>query len=141
MRLILILLLLFGGGGYYMGPVVGYYGGSGVSLLVIIVLFLLFGRGRRRLWSSLCHVWDKHTAEFNLKSEKGTRPRSGRGIRLIRDFRRSEMTIPILVYTVMEGDLYKTTSFDAGADDFILKQIPLSDFSSCLGDLTVKREE
>jgi len=79
--------------------------------------------------------------EFNLTSDCDAHPRTGGGIRLIRDLRKSGTTIPILVYTVMEGEAYETASVDAGADDFILKQIPIDDFFSRLGDHTIRREE
>jgi hypothetical protein len=32
----------------------------------------------------------------------------------------------------MEGETYKTASLETGADEFILKQIPISDFFSRL---------
>jgi DNA-binding response OmpR family regulator len=70
--------------------------------------------------------------EFNLRSEDAAHPRAGGGIRLIRDLRKSGTTIQILVYTVMEGGTYETASLDAGADHFIPKQVPISDFFSRL---------
>jgi DNA-binding response OmpR family regulator len=76
--------------------------------------------------------FDVILVEFNLTSECGANPRTGGGIRLIRDLRDSGITIPILVYTVMEGETYETASLDAGADDFILKKSPISDFFSRL---------
>ncbi len=76
--------------------------------------------------------FDAILVEFNLTSERGADPRTGGGIRLIRDLRKSGTTTPILVYTVMEGEAYETASIDAGADDFILKQMPISDFFSRL---------
>lgn len=78
--------------------------------------------------------FDAILVEFNLTSECGTHPRTGGGIRLIRDLRKSGTTIPILVYTAMEGETYETASLDAGADGFILKQIPISEFFSRLGE-------
>jgi DNA-binding response OmpR family regulator len=84
--------------------------------------------------------FDAILVEFNLTSECGAHPRTGGGIRLIRDLRKSGTTIPILVYTVMDGDLYETTSLDAGADDFILKKTPISDFFSRLLGHVTKRE-
>jgi DNA-binding response OmpR family regulator len=76
--------------------------------------------------------FDAILVEFNLTSELGAHPRTGGGIRLIRDFRKSGTLTPILMYTVMEGETYKSASLDAGADDFILKQIPISHFFSRL---------
>jgi len=84
--------------------------------------------------------FDAILVEFNLTSESGASPRTGGGIRLIRDLRDSGTTIPILVYTVMEGKTYKAASLDAGADDFILKQIPISDFLSRLREHIMLRE-
>jgi DNA-binding response OmpR family regulator len=78
--------------------------------------------------------------EFNLSSENAAHPRTGGGIRLIRDLRKSGTTIPILVYTVMEGETYETAALDAGANDFILKQIPVSDFFSRLHEHVMMRE-
>ena len=69
--------------------------------------------------------FDAILVEFNLTTECGTHPRTGGGIRLIRDLRTSGTTIPILVYTVMEGETYEATSLGAGADDFILKTTPI----------------
>lgn len=71
--------------------------------------------------------FDMVLVEFNVRSECGTYPRTAGGIRLIRGIRKSGTTVPILVYTVMEGDTYRTASFNAGSDDFISKQIPISD--------------
>jgi DNA-binding response OmpR family regulator len=71
--------------------------------------------------------FDAVLVEFNLRSGCDAYPRTGGGIRLIRDVRDSGMTIPILVYTVMGGETYRAASLGAGADDFILKQIPISD--------------
>jgi DNA-binding response OmpR family regulator len=76
--------------------------------------------------------FDAILVEFNLRSECSDHPRTGGGIRLIRDLRESGTRIPILVYTAMEGETYKTASLDASADDFISKQIPISDFFSRL---------
>jgi len=77
--------------------------------------------------------------EFNLRSENAAHPRTGGGIRLILDLRESGTTIPILVYTVMEGDTYETASLDAGADDFILKKTPISGFFSRLHEHIMMR--
>jgi DNA-binding response OmpR family regulator len=71
--------------------------------------------------------FDMVLVEFNVRSECGTYPRTAGGFRLIRGIRKSGTTVPILVYTVMEGDTYRTASFNAGSDDFISKQIPISD--------------
>jgi CheY-like chemotaxis protein len=41
--------------------------------------------------------------EFNLKSEDPAQSRTGNGIRLIRQFRAVESSVPILMYTVIGG--------------------------------------
>ena len=76
--------------------------------------------------------FDAILVEFNLTSEWGAHPRTGGGVRLIRDLRKSGKRIPILVYTAMEGETYQAASLDAGADDYILKRSPISDFFSRL---------
>jgi DNA-binding response OmpR family regulator len=48
------------------------------------------------------------------------------GTGLIRELRAAGVTSPILVYTVLEGELYETASLDAGADDYIVKKAPIS---------------
>jgi DNA-binding response OmpR family regulator len=83
--------------------------------------------------------FDAILVEFNLTSDCRAYPRTGGGIRLIRDLRDSGTTIPILVYTVMEGESYETASLDAGADDFIPKQLPISDFFSRLREQIMMR--
>lgn len=65
--------------------------------------------------------FDAVLLEFNIRSERSARPRSGSGLKLIRRLRKFQRGTPIFMYTVMEGDLYETASFDADADDFIVK--------------------
>jgi DNA-binding response OmpR family regulator len=48
------------------------------------------------------------------------------GTGLIRELRAARVTTPILVHTVLEGELYETASLDAGADDYIVKKAPVS---------------
>jgi DNA-binding response OmpR family regulator len=48
------------------------------------------------------------------------------GTGLIRELRAARVTTPILVHTVLEGELYETASLDAGADDYIVKKAPIS---------------
>ena len=48
------------------------------------------------------------------------------GTGLIRELRAVRITSPILVHTVLEGELYETASLDAGADDYIVKKAPIS---------------
>ena len=72
--------------------------------------------------------------EFYLGSENATYPRTGGGIRLISELRKSGIRIPILMYFAMEGQTYETASLDAGADHFALKKTPISEFFSSLGE-------
>jgi DNA-binding response OmpR family regulator len=76
--------------------------------------------------------FDAIVVEFNLKSEDPAQPRTGNGIRLVRQLRALDISVPILMYTVMEGEFYQTTSLDAGADEFILKTGSFSSFLSRL---------
>jgi DNA-binding response OmpR family regulator len=48
------------------------------------------------------------------------------GTGLIRELRAARIMSPILVHTVLEGELYETASLDAGADDYIVKKAPIS---------------
>ena len=48
------------------------------------------------------------------------------GTGLIRELRAARTGSPILVHTVLEGELYETASLDAGADDYIVKKAPIS---------------
>lgn len=59
--------------------------------------------------------------EFNLRSECAANPRAGAGPELLHQLRARGMKIPILIVTAMEGALYERASFEAGADDFIVK--------------------
>jgi DNA-binding response OmpR family regulator len=65
--------------------------------------------------------FDAILVEFNLRSERRTHPRAGKGIDLVRQMRAFNVAVPILMLTAMEGEWYETASFNAGADDFILK--------------------
>jgi DNA-binding response OmpR family regulator len=59
-------------------------------------------------------------------------PRAGKGINLVRQMRALNVAVPILVFTAMEGELYETASFDAGADDLITKTEGFPSFLSRL---------
>jgi DNA-binding response OmpR family regulator len=63
-------------------------------------------------------------------SKSGSASWGGTG--LIRELRATGIRSPILVYTLLEGDLYETASFDAGADDYIVKKAPISTLLSRL---------
>jgi len=76
--------------------------------------------------------FDAIVVEFNLRSEDASQPRTGNGIRLVRQLRAMETTVPILMYTAMEGELYQTNSLDAGVDEFISKTKSFSSFPSRL---------
>jgi len=65
--------------------------------------------------------FDTILVEFNLRSERSAHPRTGNGLKVIRQLRALEAKAPILMFTAMKGELYETASRDAGPDDFILK--------------------
>ena len=86
--------------------------------------------------------FDAILVEFDLKSECGARPRTGGGIRLIRDLRKSGITIPILAYTVMEGEMYERIALRAGADKVVLKAAEISGlFSGLLTHVEQNQDE
>lgn len=61
-------------------------------------------------------------SEFNLRSEQKNRACSGAALETIRQIRaRNEQTF-ILVFTSLEGELYRNASLAAGADEFLLKK-------------------
>jgi DNA-binding response OmpR family regulator len=76
--------------------------------------------------------FDAILVEFNLRSERSAHPRAGNGLRLIQKLRTAQFIVPILIFTVMEGDLYKRASLDAGADGFILKATSIPSMVSSL---------
>jgi DNA-binding response OmpR family regulator len=65
--------------------------------------------------------FDAILVEFNVRSERGAHPRSGNGLKMIRQLRALETPAPVLIFTAMEGEFYETASLDAGADDFLPK--------------------
>jgi DNA-binding response OmpR family regulator len=65
--------------------------------------------------------FDAILVEFNVRSERGAHPRSGNGLKVIRQLRALEVAAPVLMFTAMKGEPYETASLDAGADDFIPK--------------------
>src|SRR5258708_19580458 len=48
------------------------------------------------------------------------------GTGLIRELRAARIRSPLLVYTVLEGELYESPSLDAGPDDYIVNKPPIS---------------
>jgi len=70
--------------------------------------------------------FDAILVEFNIRSEKRAHLRAGNGLKLIQKLRTAKVGIPILIFTAMEGDLYKRASVRAGADGFILKTTSVS---------------
>ena len=85
--------------------------------------------------------FDAILVEFNLKSERAAHPRAGRGVQLVRQIRALGVNSPLLMLTVMEGELYETASLDAGADDFILKTTSIPSLLSRLRVHIRRREE
>jgi DNA-binding response OmpR family regulator len=76
--------------------------------------------------------FDTILVEFNLRSAGSEHPRTGNGLKVIRQLRALEVTAPVLMFTAMEGELYETASLDAGADDFILKTTSITSLVSRL---------
>jgi two-component system OmpR family response regulator len=73
--------------------------------------------------------FDLILVEFNIRSERAKTPRAGNGLALVRQLRKAQVSVPIVMFTAMEGELYKQASLDAGADDFILKTSPITTWS------------
>jgi DNA-binding response OmpR family regulator len=71
--------------------------------------------------------FDVILVEFNIRSERAKAPRAGNGLVVVRQLRKAQVAVPILMFTAMEGELYKQASLEAGADDFILKTSPITD--------------
>jgi DNA-binding response OmpR family regulator len=73
----------------------------------------------------------RSNGESGLEISKSDKE-SWSGTGLIRELRATGITSPILVHTVLEGELYETASLDAGADDYIVKKAPVSTLLSRL---------
>lgn len=69
--------------------------------------------------------YDAILVEFNLRSGRRLHPRTGNGLRLVRQLRALDIVAPVLMFTAMEGKFYETASFNAGADDFVPKTISI----------------
>jgi DNA-binding response OmpR family regulator len=102
---------------------------------------------KARLWVDKTE-FDLILMEFNLQAsplsgDPGASPpfsACGHGTALIREFRASRVMTPIVVYTVLEEDLYETAALDAGADDFVVKGPSISVFLSRLHAHIRRRE-
>jgi DNA-binding response OmpR family regulator len=66
------------------------------------------------------HDYDLIQVDLNLRDTDGVLDPSV-GIGMVMELRARNVKTPIMVYTVLAGDLYETASFNAGADDFVLK--------------------
>ena len=67
-----------------------------------------------------CH-FDLIILDLNLKEEREGSPNPAHGTELVRRFRAAGIDVPILVHSVMSSEFHKTTSLDAGADEYIIK--------------------
>jgi DNA-binding response OmpR family regulator len=85
--------------------------------------------------------FDAILVEFNLRSERRAHPRTGNGLQLVRQLRASNVNTPVLMFTAMEGELYEVASFNAGADDFILKTTSTPSLVSRLRTHIRKRQQ
>jgi DNA-binding response OmpR family regulator len=85
-------------------------------------------------------TFDAILLEFNLKSERSTNARAGNGLQLLRQLHASHITVPVLMFTAIEGEPYKAASLDAGADDFVPKTSGILSLVSRLRAHLHKRE-
>lgn len=65
--------------------------------------------------------FDAILVDFDLRSETSAHPNLGNGTGLVIQLRALGVAVPILMFTVLEGEFYETSSLNAGADDYILK--------------------
>lgn len=65
--------------------------------------------------------YDLILVDFDLRT-KGKSPQSASGHGLVHALRTAGVTLPILMYTALEGDWYELASLHAGADGYILKK-------------------
>lgn len=65
--------------------------------------------------------FDAILLEFNLRSRRRAHPTTGNGVKLVRQLRALHVAVPILMFTAMAGEPYKSASLEAGADEFIPK--------------------
>ena len=65
--------------------------------------------------------FDAILLEFNLRLGRRAHPTTGNGVKLVRQFRAMHVAVPILMFTAMAGEPYKSASLEAGADEFIPK--------------------
>jgi DNA-binding response OmpR family regulator len=86
--------------------------------------------------SGLCRAetarFDAILVEFNVRSEGGAHPRSGNGLKVIRQLRVLGIPAPVLMFTAMEGEFYEGASLDAGADNFLPKTASIPSITSRL---------
>jgi DNA-binding response OmpR family regulator len=85
--------------------------------------------------------FDAILVEFNVRSERGAHPRSGNGLKVVRQLRALGIPAPVLMFTAMEGEFYETASLDAGADDFLLKTASIPSLVSRLRAQIRRREQ
>jgi DNA-binding response OmpR family regulator len=76
--------------------------------------------------------FDAVVVEFNLRSRFREHPRTENGLQLVRRLRASKIGTPVVVYTAMTGEEYKSASLEAGADEFIPKTTSVPCFVSHL---------
>jgi DNA-binding response OmpR family regulator len=76
--------------------------------------------------------FDLILVDFDLNKKTEPAGAGVYGIGLIKELRAAKISVPILVYTVLDGEWYEQASLDAGADDFILKTVPISTLLSRL---------
>lgn len=76
--------------------------------------------------------FDAILLEFNLRSRREAEPRTGGGLRVLRELRRSGVATPVLIFTTAESKLCRSASYEAGANDFVVKTDGISRLASIL---------
>ena len=68
-------------------------------------------------------------------------PRSGNGLKVIRQHRALGVAAPILMFTAAPGESYETTSLDASSNDFLLRTVSIPSVVSRIRALIPRHEQ
>jgi DNA-binding response OmpR family regulator len=85
--------------------------------------------------------FDAILVEFNVRSDRGRHPRSGNGLKVVRQLRALDVPAPVLMFTATEGEFYERASLDAGADDFLQKTASIPSMISRIRALIGSHEQ
>ena len=83
--------------------------------------------------------YDLIKVDLNLRDKNGVLDASV-GTGLVMELRARNVKTPIMVYTVLAGDLYETASLNAGADDFVLKTIRIPTLLARIRALLLRKD-